>query len=140
MKVVVGALESPEGQAALDRAAVEARERGGVVHVVAYLPNPRSDAAAAEFQQERVAAEERARSIAERHRADGVEVQVHVPVGAETPAEAILRVAHEEAADLIVIGMRRRSRVGKLVLGSNAQDILLGAEAPVLSVKAPSRA
>jgi nucleotide-binding universal stress UspA family protein len=31
--------------------------------------------------------------------------------------------------------MRRRSRVGKIVLGSNAQDILLGAEAAVLAVK-----
>lgn len=137
MKVVVGALESPEGQAALDRAVLEAREHGGVVHVVAYLANPRTDEAATEFQRERAASEERARAIADRHRNDGVEMEVHVPVGAETPAEAILRVAHEEAADLIVIGMRRRSRVGKLVLGSNAQDILLGADAPVLSVKAP---
>lgn len=140
MKVVVGALESPEGQVALDRAVVEARDHGGVVHVVAYLANPRSGDAAAEFQKDRVASEERARALAERHRADGVEMEVHVPVGAETPAQAILRVADEEAADLIVIGMRRRSRVGKLVLGSNAQDILLGAEAPVLSVKAAASA
>lgn len=140
MKVVVGALESPEGTAALDRAVKEAHERGGVVHVVAHLPNPRTGDAAAEYQRERVASEERARVIAERHRENGVEVEVHVPVGAETPAEAILRVADEQDADLIVIGMRRRSRVGKLVLGSNAQDILLGADAPVLSVKAPRRA
>ena len=65
----------------------------------------------------------------------GDEVSVHVPIGASSPAEAILEVARENHADLIVIGVRRRSRVGKLVLGSNAQDILLGAEAAVLAVK-----
>lgn len=137
MKVVVGALESPEGQAALDRAVGEARERGGVVHLVAYVANPRDAQAAAEFQNQRAAAEERAHAVAETHRAEGIDTHVHVPVGVDTPAEAILRVAEEQDADLIVIGMRRRSRVGKLVLGSNAQDILLRAEAPVLSVKAP---
>jgi nucleotide-binding universal stress UspA family protein len=44
--------------------------------------------------------------------------------------------ANDEGIDLIVIGVRRRSPVGKLVLGSNAQDILLRADCPVLAVKA----
>jgi nucleotide-binding universal stress UspA family protein len=39
--------------------------------------------------------------------------------------------------DLIVIGMRRRSRVGKLLLGSTAQDVLLGADCAVLAVRSP---
>jgi nucleotide-binding universal stress UspA family protein len=48
----------------------------------------------------------------------------------------MVEIADEEGADLIVIGLRRRSPVGKLVLGSNAQDILLSANCPVLAVKA----
>jgi len=54
------------------------------------------------------------------------------------PAEDIIAVAQEVSADFIVIGLRRRSPVGKLILGSNAQRILLEAPCPVLAVKAES--
>ena len=52
------------------------------------------------------------------------------------PAEDLINVAEEVSADLIVIGLRRRSPVGKLILGTNAQRILLDAPCPVLAVKA----
>ncbi len=52
------------------------------------------------------------------------------------PAEDLINVAGEVSADFIVIGLRRRSRSGKLILGSNAQRILLDAPCPVLAVKA----
>ena len=44
-------------------------------------------------------------------------------------------MANEVDADFIVIGLRRRTPVGKLLLGSNAQRILLEASVPVLAVK-----
>ena len=52
------------------------------------------------------------------------------------PADDLIDVAEKENAALIVIGLRRRSPVGKLLLGSNAQEILLKADCPVLAVKA----
>jgi nucleotide-binding universal stress UspA family protein len=47
----------------------------------------------------------------------------------------VLSVAEEVSADLVVIGLRRRTPVGKLLMGSVAQRILLGAECAVLAVK-----
>jgi nucleotide-binding universal stress UspA family protein len=55
-------------------------------------------------------------------------------------AEEILGVVRKEAASLVVVGVRRRSRVGKLILGSVAQMLILGAECPVLAVKGPPEA
>ena len=67
----------------------------------------------------------------------GIEHEVQQPTDGRSAAESILGIAVENAADLIVIGLRRRSPVGKLITGSTAQHILLDAPCPVLSVKAP---
>lgn len=52
------------------------------------------------------------------------------------PADALLQVAQQVEASMVVVGLRRRSPVGKLILGSIAQRILLDADCPVLAVKA----
>jgi nucleotide-binding universal stress UspA family protein len=67
----------------------------------------------------------------------GIKHQVRQLVRGLEPAEDLVAVAVESEADLIVIGLRRRSPVGKLILGSNAQRILLDAPCAVLAVKAP---
>ena len=66
----------------------------------------------------------------------GVEHEVRQLVRGKEPAEDLIDVAQEVNADFIVIGLRRRTPVGKLILGSNAQRILLDASCPVLAVKA----
>ena len=53
-------------------------------------------------------------------------------------ADGVFRVADETNASLVVIGLRRRSPVGKPILGSSAQRILLDADRPVLAVKPAS--
>ena len=66
----------------------------------------------------------------------GVPWTLHQPVRGREASEEIVRAAHEARADLVVIGLRHRSPVGKLIMGSTAQSVLLDAECPVLAVKA----
>ena len=60
----------------------------------------------------------------------GVAVDVRHPETGLEAAEDLLGIADEVGAELIVIGLRRRTPVGKLILGSNAQRILLDAALP----------
>lgn len=52
------------------------------------------------------------------------------------PGDAVIQIAQERNVEMIVIGLRHRSMVGKLILGSTVQRILLDATCPVLAVRA----
>lgn len=60
---------------------------------------------------------------------------LHLATAPEDVAETILRLAQEVDAQVLVIGARRRSPVGKALLGSVTQNLVLQAEMPVLVVK-----
>jgi nucleotide-binding universal stress UspA family protein len=129
--IVVGWVPKPEGRAALRRAAEEAKLRGLPLVVVNSARGGRSfDAEDAARSEEELAAVERQLLDA------GIQAQVHQLVRGREVADDLIAAAEEHQADIIVIGLRRRSPVGKLILGSNAQRILLDAPCPVLAVKA----
>lgn len=69
---------------------------------------------------------------------DGEAPKVRVVAQPVEAAEGILDLAEAENCDLIVIGLRRRSKVGKFLLGSNLQDVLMSADRPVIAVPIPS--
>jgi nucleotide-binding universal stress UspA family protein len=77
-----------------------------------------------------------AADLADQLAASGLNYEIRSAADAADSAEALIRIAETTAADFIVIGLRRRSPVGKLLLGSNAQRVLLDAACPVLAVKA----
>ena len=130
LTVIVGVVDSPEGGAALDRAVDEVRLRGGTLVVV------HSSRGSHEELEDVIAWQERLEETDRRLTDDGIPHRVHDYVRGNSPADDILQAATDEGADLIVIGLRHRSPVGKLVLGSTAQEVLLGAECAVLAVKA----
>jgi len=53
-------------------------------------------------------------------------------------AEEILRVAEEVRCDLIVMGTHGRSGLGRLLMGSVAEQVMRKARCPVLTVKCPA--
>ena len=124
--IVVGYVPKPEGRAALERAVEEARLREASLVVV----TSRRSA-----QEGTPAAEEEMAEVREVLTQSGVEFDLRPLVSVFDPAEDLIRTATEVEAQLLVIGLRRRSPVGKLVLGSNAQRILLDSPCSVLAVK-----
>ena len=65
-----------------------------------------------------------------------VELDLRLDGHTDDLADTLLSIADEVDASVIVIGLRHRTAVGKLLMGSNAQRILLQARRPVLAVKA----
>jgi len=129
--IVVGYVPKPEGRAALKRAAEEATLRGANLVVV------NSHRGGREFGgEDAVESEDQLEAIRAQLRESGVQHEVRQLVRGMDPADDLVAVAGEVDADFIVIGLRRRTPVGKLILGSNAQRVLLDAPCPVLAVKA----
>jgi nucleotide-binding universal stress UspA family protein len=128
--VVLGYVPKPEGEAALAASIAEAQLRKADLVVVGSHRAHHGDDGAhdrirAELEEVRTKVEEAGVAVDVRHPETGLE-----------PAEDLLAVVDEVGAELVVIGLRRRTPVGKLILGSNAQRILLDARCPVLAVKA----
>ena len=116
--IVVGYSSKPEGRAALKRALAEAELRHGELVVV----HTSVDVEVADLRAELALT--------------GIPHEVKEAADSLDPAEELISTAEGRDAEFIVIGLRRRSPVGKLLLGSNAQRVLLDASCPVLAVKA----
>ncbi len=61
--------------------------------------------------------------------------QTHLLIRGLTPGEDLVRFAEEHQVREVIIGVRRRSQVGKLLFGSTARYVILNAPCPVVSVK-----
>lgn len=129
MKIMVGYIDTPEGRAALDRAVEEARLRSARLVVVHSM---RGDEDAREF----ITSRKQLAQLEERLATAGIDHEIRQLARGVPAGEDLVEFAEAEKIDLIVIGVRRRSPVGKLVLGSNAQEVILNADCAVLAVKA----
>jgi nucleotide-binding universal stress UspA family protein len=131
--VVVGYVPNPRGEAALAHALLECRRREARLVVV---NTGRGEALVDEHLVQGAALQELERQLG----AAGVPFEVRRPVRGRDVTEELSTVVEETSAELLVIGLRRRTAVGKLLMGSAAQRILLEVDCPVLAVKSPPRA
>ncbi|SDR84810.1 universal stress protein [Microlunatus soli] len=120
--LVVGYSAKPEGRAALARAIRIARTNDAKVVVV------------------HTSADDEVTDVQDLMESTGLQFDIHQAPDVLDPAEELIKVSESSPDALIVIGLRRRSPVGKLLLGSNAQRVLLDASCPVLAVKAEATA
>jgi nucleotide-binding universal stress UspA family protein len=125
MTVVVGYVRTAEGEAAL-AAAVGQLHSGERLVVV---NKPEADELV-EFSAEQDS-DALHNNLAER----GIVAEVVNLYADDEPADLIVEQATIHEARLIVIGLRRRSPMGKILLGSTAQAVLFNAPCPVLSVR-----
>jgi len=129
MNVIVGYRPTPEGRAALNRAIEEARRADARLLVINSAEEPTE-------APEPISAERGVDALSQRLTGDGIAHDIRQLAVEDDPAEFILSSVGDASEDLIVIGLRRRSPVGKIITGSVAQQVLLGADCAVLAVKA----
>jgi nucleotide-binding universal stress UspA family protein len=117
MSICVAVTDNKEGTAALEAAAIEAVRQGAPLVAV--------NLTASDLDTSAIAQE--------------VDYEVVVPHGPSDldEVEQVLKVIEDHPeVTLLVVGVRKRSAIGKAVLGSIAQRLILDATVPVLSVKA----
>ena len=128
MTVAVLHSESARGKAALNAAAEEAVWRGQALAILHIIPGA-----------DQPSAEDPALLELLTNRLEGfgdLKWTAHTAPEEFDTADALLELAEEVDASLLVIGSKRRTPVGKLILGSMVQRVLLDAHIPVLVVKA----
>lgn len=130
MKILVGYKGTNVGQDLLELAAMHAQAFKASVLVVTSMRE------AGKEDQDRIAGAEanleQAKAFFE---GKGIDCQTHLLIRGLEPGEDIVAFAGEKEVDEIILGVKSRSKVGKLLFGSTAQAVILQATCPVVSVK-----
>ena len=130
MNIVVGYDRSNVAKEALALAKKHAQAFDGKVYLLTAL------AQSPELQLEDIQkAEHELERLRISFKEDGIPCETHAIVSSLTAGEDLVQFAQDNEIEEIIIGVRRRSKVGKLLFGSNAQYIILQATCPVVAVK-----
>jgi nucleotide-binding universal stress UspA family protein len=130
MKILVGYDGSNSAKEALNLAKTHAKMFDATVDVVTSMEK------GTEGQREQIEQAEHGLQWAKSLFVEsGITCNTHLLIRGLAPGEDIVEFAEESKIDEIVIGVKRRSKVSKLLLGSTAQYVILQATCPVVSVK-----
>lgn len=125
--IVVGYTADPFGHAALDHGIAEARLRGADLLVI-------NATSGESYVDARFAGEHEVQDVEARLAECGVAFELVQPVGVDAADELLAAMERADSA-MLVVGIRHRNPVGKLLLGSVAQKLILECPKPVLAVK-----
>ena len=130
MKILVGYDGSNSAREALHLAVRHAKAFGAEVEVVTSMTK------GGEGQREEIENAEGGLAYAEElFKENGIACATHLLIRGLSPGEDIVRFAEEKKVDEIIMGVRRRSKVSKILMGSTAQYVILKAPCPVVTVK-----
>ncbi len=130
MKILVGYDRSNVAKEALELAKKHAKAFDGKVYLLTALTQG-PDLKLEDIQK----AEHELEKLRISFKEEGIPCETHAIVSSLTAGEDLVQFAQDNEIEEIVIGVRRRSKVGKLLFGSNAQYIILQATCPVVTVK-----
>ena len=130
MKIVIGYKGTNVGHDLVELAEKQARAFHGEIFILTSLPGgektTKPQALEAEYNLES------AKSFFDKK---NIPVSTHLLVRGFTAGEDIVKFARENDAELIIIGVKSRSKLGKLIFGSTAQYVILQAHCPVMTIK-----
>ena len=129
MTILVAYAPRPEGQAALDKGLEIARRRNERLMVVNASPGGHGEDESQATTQD----VERVEALLA---GSGLNAEFKQFVRGKSAVAEIEALVESLPVSLLIIGLRKRSAVGKLILGSVAQELLLSVPCPVLAVKA----
>ena len=130
MKIMVCYTGSRSSQVALELAIEHAKVLNARIYMVASM-----EKGTAGEQEEILKIEEEHQKAEEKVKKEGVECETHLLVRGVTPDEDLVNFAREQNIDEIFVGLRKSSKMDKLVFGSTPQYIILNAPCPVITVK-----
>ena len=130
MKILIGYDGTNSAKEALNLAKSHAKAFGASVEVVTSMQKGTESERKSIEQAERGL--EYAKSLFEQ---DGIACNTHLLIRGLSAGEDLVEFANENQIDQIIVGVKRRSKVGKLLMGSTAQYVILQAECPVITVK-----
>ncbi len=130
MKFLVGYDGTPSAEDALSTAVAYAKSFKATLVVVTSIFGAGEDS-----KEEFILAEKRLQEAQSRIQNDGLACETHILARGLAPGEDIVSFTRQNPMDHIFIGVKRRSKVGKLIFGSNAQFIILNAPCPVVTVR-----
>lgn len=132
MKILLGYDGSDAAKEALKVARKHAKAFAAEIHVLTSLVG-----GAGQRARDISAAEKNLEEAVQSIRQEGIPCEEHLLMRGMNPGEDIVLFAEDHQADEIVIGVIKKSKVGKFLLGSNAQYVILHAPCTVVAVKSP---